>query len=40
MNCCESFLIHILQKQTLIDEQRVNDLKPLYQLTPDIAFHN
>jgi len=31
MNCWESFYIQIFQKQnTLIDEQKVNDLNPLY----------
>jgi len=33
MNCWESLFIHIFQQQdTLIDEQRVNDLNPLYTL--------
>ena len=31
MNCGESFYIHIFQRQnTLIDEQKANDLNPLY----------
>ena len=33
MNCWESFFIHVLQQQdVLIEEQRVNDLNPLYVL--------
>jgi hypothetical protein len=35
MNCWESFFIHILQQQqqnVLIEEQRVGDLNPLYDL--------
>ena len=32
-NCWESFFIHVLQQQdVLIEEQRVNDLNPLYAL--------
>jgi hypothetical protein len=38
MNCWESFFIRILQKQNvLIDEQRVNDFNPLYELARDIT---
>jgi len=41
MNFWESFFIHILQKQNLlIDEQRVNDLSPLYELERGIALYN
>jgi hypothetical protein len=41
MDCWESFFIHILQKQNvLIDEQTVNNLTPLYELTRYITLHN
>jgi hypothetical protein len=33
MNCWESFFMHVSQKQNVpIDERRVNDLNPLYEL--------
>ena len=36
-NCWESFF----QKQNvLIDEQRVNDLNPMYELAQHVALHN
>ena len=39
MNCWESFFMHVLQKQNvLIDEQRVNDLNPLYDLAQHVAL--
>jgi len=41
MNCWESFLTHVFQKQNiLIDEQRVNDFNPLYELARDITLHD
>jgi hypothetical protein len=41
MTICESFFIHILQKQNLlIKEQKVNTCNPLYELAEDIALHN
>jgi len=41
MNCWESFFIHILKKQNLlIDEQRLNDLNPLYELAREIALRS
>jgi hypothetical protein len=40
MNFLESFLIHVLQKQNiLIDEQRVSDFNPLFELARDITLH-
>jgi hypothetical protein len=39
MNIWESFFIYILQKQNLlIEEQKVNDLNPVYEL--GVALHN
>ena len=36
-----SFFVHILQKQNLlIEEQRVNDPKPLYELAQDVSLLN
>ena len=33
--------MHILQKRNLlIEEQKVNDPGPLYELTQDVALHN
>ena len=41
MNCWQSFLTHVFQKQNiLIDEQRVNDFNPLYELARDITLHD
>jgi hypothetical protein len=41
MNIWESFILHILQKQNLIiEEQKVNDPNPLYELAKDVALHN
>jgi hypothetical protein len=41
MNNLESFCIHIHQKQNLlIEEQKVNDPKSLYELAQDVALHN
>jgi len=41
MNVWESFFIHILQKQNLlIEEQKVNDPTPLFELAQDVALHN
>jgi len=41
MNIWESFFIHILQKQNvLLEEQKINDTNPLYELAQDIALHN
>jgi len=41
MNILETFFIHILQKQNLlIEEQKVNDPKPLYELVQDVALRN
>ena len=40
MNCWESFFIHILRRQNaLTNEQRVDDLNPLYELARDITLH-
>jgi hypothetical protein len=41
MNIWESFFTHILQKQNLlIEEQKVNDRNPLYELAEDVALQN
>jgi hypothetical protein len=41
MNMWESFFIHVLQKQNLlIEEQKVSDPNPLYELAQDVALHN
>jgi hypothetical protein len=41
MNIWESFFIHTLQKQNLlIEEQKVSDPGPLYELTQGIALYN
>jgi len=41
MNIWESFFIHILQKQNLlIEEEKVNDPNPLFELAQDVALHN
>jgi hypothetical protein len=41
MNIWESFFIPILQKQTsLIEEQKVNNHIPMYELAQDVALHN
>ena len=41
MNILESFLIHILQKQNLLNEvQKVNDPNFLYEFAEDVALHN
>ena len=40
MNIWESFFIHVLQKQNLlIEEQKINDPNPLYELAQDVALH-
>jgi len=40
MNCWESFYLQIFQQQsTLIDEQKVNDLNPLYTLADVTRRH-
>jgi len=39
-NCWESFFMHVFQKQNVpIDEQRVNDLNPMYKLAQHVALH-
>jgi len=41
MNIWESFSIHFLQKQNvLIEEQKVSDPNPLFELAQDVALHN
>jgi hypothetical protein len=40
MDIWGSFFVHILQKQNLIEEQRVNDRNHLYELAQDVALHN
>jgi hypothetical protein len=41
MNIWETFFIHILQKQNiLMEEQKVNDPSPLYELAQDVALRN
>jgi hypothetical protein len=41
MNIWKSFFIYIFQKQNLlIEEQKVNDSNPLYELAQDVALHN
>jgi hypothetical protein len=40
MNIWESFFIHVLEQQNLlIEEQKVNDPNPLYELAQDAALH-
>ena len=40
MNILETFFIYILQKQNLlIEEQKVNDPNPLYELAQNVALH-
>jgi len=41
MKIWESLFIHILQIQNLlIEEQKVNDPNPPYELAQDVALHN
>jgi len=41
MNIWESIFIQILQKQNLlIEEHKVNDPNPLYELAQDVALRN
>jgi hypothetical protein len=37
----KSFFIHVFQKQNLLmEEQKVNDPNPLYELAQNVALHN
>jgi hypothetical protein len=41
MNIWESFFVHTLKEHNLpSEEQKVNDLNPLYELAQDVALHN
>ena len=41
MNIWVSFFIHIVQKQDLlIEEQKVNNPNPMYELAQDVALRN
>ena len=41
MNCWESFFINVLQKQNLlIEEQKINDSNPLFELAQDVVLRN
>jgi len=41
MNILVSFFIHILHKPNLlIEEHKVNNPNPMYELAQDVALHN